>query len=41
MFKVVWKKGKRRTLNKKVRFSKYEKIYIYKNGLYAKKENKP
>jgi DNA adenine methylase len=39
-FKFVWKKGKRRTLNKKVRFVKYEKIYVYRYGLYEREKNK-
>jgi DNA adenine methylase len=33
-FKVVWKKSKRRTLDKTSRFYKYEKIYSYK-GKYS------
>jgi site-specific DNA-adenine methylase len=32
-FKCVWKRQKRRTLNKKVRDYKVEKLYMYRNGL--------
>lgn len=35
-FKIIWKRQKRRTLDKKERFYKYEKLYVY-NGNKTRK----
>ena len=39
-FRVVWRRKKRRTLDKGVRFYKEEKLYMYKDCKFAKKKSK-